>query len=406
MRNATLEDLVARLRDEQPRKLDVVVPAEKIRFNEGALLLQGVDPILADDGVDDPNGSYCPARVALDAIAAKLDIPARYLRRTHEELPGLFDDTANGWLRWQVEQAGKSGKPAPSYMLRMLRGKDGGDGILRSVSSDRYKIIDNLDVLLAALDGIRQAGVSVSIDGCDLTEKRMYVRMWSPEVQALAPDLLRGYRSPFDAGIRRAGDSGWTIDSARRAAAGEGQAFEPGTEPVVFAGFEIRNSEVGQGRYAVTPRILVKVCRNGLVLPLDAVEATHVGVRLDAGVVGYSGDTMDKALALITAQTRDGVQAFLDGAYLVKRVEELEREAGTPVQDPERAIQVLARSARIDQARQDEILKHFLIGGQLTAGGVMQAVSSVAQTQTDADMAAELEALALRAMREVAHAGV
>jgi hypothetical protein len=30
---------------------------------------------------------------------------------------------------------------------------------------------------MAALDGVRQAGYPVEIDGCDLTERRMYVRV-------------------------------------------------------------------------------------------------------------------------------------------------------------------------------------------------------------------------------------
>ena len=43
-------------------------------------------------------------------------------------------------------------------------------------------------------------------------------------------------------------------------------------------------------------------------------------------------------------------------------------------------------------------LAHFIRGGQLTAGGVMQAVTSVAQTLDDADTAADLESQALRVM--------
>jgi hypothetical protein len=46
----------------------------------------------------------------------------------------------------------------------------------------------------------------------------------------------------------------------------------------------------------------------------------------------------------------------------------------------------------------DAILAHFIRGGQLTAGGVMQAVTSVAQTLDDGDTAHDLEAQALRAM--------
>ena len=43
-------------------------------------------------------------------------------------------------------------------------------------------------------------------------------------------------------------------------------------------------------------------------------------------------------------------------------------------------------------------LTHFIRGGQLTAVGILQAVTSVAQTLDDADTASDLEAQALRVM--------
>src|SRR6266702_4316965 len=67
----------------------------------------------------------------------------------------------------------------------------------RAFLSDGYKIIDNLDVLLAALDGVRQSGFPGRVAGCDLTERRMYVRVVCEQVAVLAPLLLAGYRSPF-----------------------------------------------------------------------------------------------------------------------------------------------------------------------------------------------------------------
>ena len=43
-------------------------------------------------------------------------------------------------------------------------------------------------------------------------------------------------------------------------------------------------------------------------------------------------------------------------------------------------------------------MAHFIRGGQLTAGGVMQAVTSIAQTLDDADTAHDLEAQALHVL--------
>ena len=69
--------------------------------------------------------------------------------------------------------------------------------MLRALLSDSYRPIEDLDLLLAALAGVRQSGRRVEVRSCDLTEARMYVTVACPEVAAMAPALLAGYRSPF-----------------------------------------------------------------------------------------------------------------------------------------------------------------------------------------------------------------
>ena len=247
----------------------------------------------------------------------------------------------------------------------------------RAFLSDGYKIIDCLDVLMAALDGVRNSGFPVEIDGCDLTERRMYVRVVCEQVQVLAPALLSGYRSPFT------GASG-------------------ADNPVVFAGFVITNSETGCGAFTLTPRLVVQVCRNGMTITRDALRAVHLGERLDEGVVTWSGNTKDKTLALITAKTTDAVATFLDPAYAERAVRAIEKDAGHPLADPPEAVRVVSQRLRFTDAQQHDILTHFIRGGAVTAGGLMHAVTSAAQTQPDADTAHEMEAAALRALEVAA----
>jgi hypothetical protein len=232
--------------------------------------------------------------------------------------------------------------------------------------------MDNLDALTAALDGIRQAGVHVEIEGCDLTDRRMYVRIKAPEVQALAPELLRGYRSPFSG--------------------------ETGTDnPTVFAGFVLSNSETGDGSFSVTPRIIVQVCSNGMTIARDAMKAVHLGGKMDEGVINWSRDTIDKQLALVTARARDAVATFLDKDYMVRVIREMEQKAGKKIEDVE-DVRVVAKKLSFDQEQQDAIFNAFVKGGQFTAGGVMQAVTAAAQTTRDADKAADMEAQSLKAL--------
>ncbi len=188
IRNATLGDLAALLRDQQARKVDIVAPAGAVRAAGGQLVIDGTDPVLGTDGVTMTTGTYTPSEVCDQGLADKLGIPAQYLRRMREQRPALYDANVNGWL------AGDSRK----FLVRCLRPSTGaGPGAARAFLSDGYKRIDYLDVLLAALDGVRAAGVPVEVDGCDLTERRMYVRVVCEQVRTLAPALLADYRSPF-----------------------------------------------------------------------------------------------------------------------------------------------------------------------------------------------------------------
>lgn len=367
-RNATLADLAALLRDQQARKVDVVTPASAVRADDGQLVVDASAPSLGPDGVTMTSGAYAPTDVCDQGVADKLGIPAAYLRRLRECKPGLYDANVNGWLEGDERR----------FLLRCLRpDTGGGPGIARAFLSDGYKIIDNLDVLMAALDGVRQAGFPVQIDGCDLTERRMYVRVVCDQVRVMAPALLAGYRSPFT------GASG-------------------AENPVVFAGFVLTNSETGCGAFTLTPRLVVQVCRNGMTITRDAVRAVHLGERHDEGLVSWSGNTQDKTLALITAKTTDAVAAFLDPGYAERAVRALERDAGHPVADPQAAVETVSQRLRFTETQQQEIMAHFIRGGDVTAGGVMHAVTAAAQTQADADTAHEMEAAALRALEVAA----
>jgi hypothetical protein len=365
-RNATLGDLAELLRDQQARKVDVVAAASAIRARGGQLVIDETAPVLGEDGVTLTSGTYTPTGVCDQGVADKLGVPAAYLRRTREERPGLYDANVNGWLQGDERK----------FLVRCLRGDDG-TGVARAFLSDGYRFIDNLDVLMAVLDGVRRSGAPVRIDGCDLTERRMYVRVVCEQVRVLAPALLAGYRSPFT-GARGADN------------------------PVVFAGFVLTNSETGYGAFGLTPRVVAQVCGNGMTITRDAMRVVHLGERLDQGVVSWSDNTRDKTLALITAKTTDAVASFLDPAYVERMVRAMEKDAGHPVTDPDEAVRTVSQRLRFTDAQQKDILNHFIRGGDVTAGGVMHAVTSFAQTLDDADAAHEMEGQALRALETAA----
>jgi len=394
-RNATLADMVAILRHQRARRLDVVAPAAAIHAHEGNLVISGTVQEMTEAGVTSAAGTYRPTQVAEEGISAKLGINLAYLRRLRDERPDLWDANVNGWLHGNdligIAPDGRK------FLLRLFQAEGDNLGVARAVLSDSYKVIDNLDALMATLEGIRQAGTEVEFDGLDLTERRLYARVVAPQIRAHAPAILAGYRSPFGGEVYIPGRN-WTPEQARQAAAREGRGYEPGAEPILFAGFVISNSEVGDGAWSITPRIVAEICGNGLQITADVTRAIHLGSRQDGGVVRYTADTMDKELALITARARDAVATFLSPDYLRAKVNEIERKAGAPVRHPEETVRQVAKTANFSDEMADSILAHFIRGGQLTAGGIMQAVTSVAQTLDDADTAHDLEAQALHVM--------
>ena len=79
-------------------------------------------------------------------------------------------------------------------------------------------------------------------------------------------------------------------------------------------------------------------------------------------------------------------------------IRDLETVSGTPVTDPDTTISIIASKLRFTDDHQRAILAHFTAGGAMSAGGILHAVTSVAQTLDDADAAHDLEAAAIPAM--------
>ncbi len=381
-RHASFAAMIRMLETQQAHKLDVVAPAAALYSRNACIQLRGVqpitiDPVITPEGVTsqlDPNGVYRPTTTGDATIAAKLGIDRRYLRRLRAERPDMYDANVNGWLHGRsVVRAGIREQVYPdderSFLLRLFFSDDGGEGIMRALLSDRYGIIDNLDVLVAVMDGVKQADADVQIRSGDLTESSMHVKVFSPGIQAQAPHFLGGYRNPFaNPELEKARQE---VSRWRGIADREGMGYALGTEPVVFAGLRFSNDETGGGKVSLKPELFVRICHNGLTLPaFEGIKKVHLGSRMGEGVQ-WSADTQRK---------------------------EIEQRAGAPVHQPEEAIKVVGKQLGFTETERTGILAHFIAGGQLTAAGIANAVTSFSQTVADADRADCLDSLALRAM--------
>lgn len=363
-RHVDLATLGQILSAQQARKFDAVIPASRLIADHGNLRVTGARTTLSLDGVTTSDQLFRPTDICEGGISEKLGIPRQYLRKMREQAVDLYDANINGWLQRADDK---------KYLLRGFASEDdGGIGTGRALLSDGYRIIDNLDGLTALLRGLRDSGMRVTVS-CDLSERRMVVRVHSEEIRSLAPTLLRNYKSPFT------GQTG-------------------ADNPIVFAGFVFTNGETGGGAHTFTPQIKIQVCNNGMTLTRDALRAVHLGARMDEGVIRWGEDTQRVNLELVSKQARDAVRTFLDVDFVEKKIIEIEEKAGRKVTKPQETIEHVTSTLRFTEAEREAIFEHFIMGGDLTAGGVMHAVTSVAQTLTDPDAAYDMESVGIRAM--------
>ena len=415
-RAATLQDLGALLQKEQADKFDINVDASAITAENGILIIQGAGFGAEIEGFAAEPALFRPTAIMDGQIAEKLGIPGGYLRKLREGKTekgklvtppriDLYDANVNGWLQGLNDQAGPvvigGLDPVPAdprnFLVRTFRSTEGGVGIGRALMSDRYGVYDHLDMLMALLAGVKEfeqmTGTKVEVTSCDLSERRMIVRLDAPGLLAHAPDLLKGYRSPFGRG--ESGTYGTYNVTARE----EGLAVGD----VVSAGLVATNSETGGGAWTLVPRFTVLQCTNGMTITKDAMRSIHLGSKLDEGVVKWGEDTQRKNVELITAKTRDAVETFLTPAYMEQAIATITEKATKPLVDPAETVEVVAKKMAWTEDEQALIFSHFIQGGQVTTGGILQAVTSAAQEVADGDRAYDLEAGAIEAM-EAAYA--
>jgi hypothetical protein len=376
LRNATLDTLVSELREQQERKVDLIVPARDLWTHNGTVIVRDAGkPVVSETGVTTTNLELAASTVFDDGMCGKLTLPRAYVRQLRDSgRTDILDTMFNRTLHGNTD-LGVTGDDR-RFLLRTFTGTPGGSGLglARALLSDSYKTIDHWDVLMAALNGMKAAGLDAHVvRDADLTDRRMYVKIVAPEIAALAPELLKNYQSPF---------------SGNRGA----------DNPTVYAGFVLSNSETGGGAFTITPRLEVQVCTNGMTITADAVRKTHLGAKLeDDGVVKYSAGTLRKNLDLITAQTTDAVRTFLDTDYMNKVIRRLTAKAGQPVGKPQDVVTQVVRREAFSKADADGILEHFIKGADMTNGGIFQAITSYAQTVDNADTAYAMEMDAMAA---------
>lgn len=259
--------------------------------------------------------------LAHDQIGARLNIPRKYYDRMLQQAPELLAINANAWFTKQPEQR----------MLRTL----GGD--LRAFLSNRYQRIENEEILGAALPAL-QTVPGLTIRSCEVTERRLYVEAVTDRIQR---DV-------------KVGDA-------------------------VQAGVIISNSEVGCGAVAVRPVVFRLRCLNGMVCKDESYRAQHVGRKVEDNEALWADDTRQADDRAVLLKVRDMVRHAVDEVAFARRVDRMTALAGTQLTgDPLKATQLLAQKVDFSESETGALLKHLIGGGDLSAWGMLNAVTAMA----------------------------
>lgn len=340
----SLEQLVINLQKRDKAKRDFVVTSKNIHLSEDN-----------DFIVNLPTEDYFFKGTDLyhSQVAEKLGIPAQYYKKMRLNAYQLLRENVNGWLEYA---------PGKKFLVRTYETESKFDNTGRAFLSDGYGIIDDNDVLFAALEAIKKSGVKVKIEQAEVSDTRLYLSVTCPEIEVNAESFLKEYLKDNDA-------------------AGNG----------IISGFVITNSEVGRGAFEIRPRAVICKCNNGLIVKDERFRRVHLGSKLDAGEIIWSDETKTKNRELIISQVRDAVATYLSPDFLGTMIEKIAQLHNIHLNHPIDAVQNVCKHLQLDEEHKNEILQYFL-GDQKerTAMSLLNAVTREAQNM-DADTQYEVE---------------
>jgi hypothetical protein len=319
-------------------KYDVVVSTENlIVLKDGDTIKMDVPVIREDNEVEGKQfgiTDYCHSQ-----IATKTGIPYRYYQKMQEEGKlDLLAQNINTWL--------------PSKEKRLVRILD---GKVRALLSDRYRVIDNYDILWKALESVSEVkktyGIDVNIVDAKVTEQHLYIKAVSPQLTA---DIKK----------------------------------VTGLEPVV-GGIIISNSEVGAGAVSIKPFIEVIVCTNGLISD-KILKRIHTGRERDIGVIDWSDETlMHEDLALF-GRIQDMIKYTFDPEIFKSWVDSINKVASVELNKPIIALDNVIKHFKIPEKKKESLLNQ-LFKEDKSQWGLAMAVTRCAQDEEDFEKRIELE---------------
>ena len=326
----TLVELATEIQRQAEGKRDFVTDTRALTMtDEGSLELE-VDTPLTLNVTPHTHGQ----------IAQRLGIPTPYYKRMQADAPHLLASNVNTWFETKPERR----------MIRTL------DDSARAFLSDRYRRIDHFELLETVLPLVGEMGEGVQIASTEITENRLYLKVINKRLEL---EVKKG--------------------------------------DVVQAGFVISNSEIGMGAVRIEPLIFRLVCLNGMIAQDYSQKRYHVGRAASADEDAYelfSDDTLRADDEAFMLKVRDTVRAAVDVTKFTTIVERMQTATEQRIEgSPIKAVEVASKTFGLNQNESSGVLTHLIQGGDLSAYGLLNAITRTAQDVESYDRSTELESI-------------
>lgn len=293
-------------------------------------------------------GEYEPTNLFTRQLTQAIKLPATYAERLEREDKHLLAYSANRLLQRDEKR-------------RMVRTLQNGSNVARAYLSDRYRPLDNEQVLQEVLPMLANIP-GLEIVDCELTEHRMYIKAITPRIQG---DVKVGQ--------------------------------------TVQAGVVLSNSEVGAGALNISPLTYNLACLNGMIIPDLRFRAFHIGRKAaeDDNVFELLSDETKLANDRATLmKARDVALGIFNEEYFESLLGRMRASTEEKLESkrPDKAVEVLAEKIGLNETEQVSVLQHLLMGGDLTRWGFANAVTAMAQEVPSYDRSVQLEQLGAKVM--------
>lgn len=299
-----LVQTIERLQEEQYLKRDIIVSARGINMNDSAMInIEDKESIL----------NYSYNKNAKRQICEITEIPIRYFEKIEKNHKELLANSVNTLIHFENK----------NYLIRTFLNNN--TNVIRAVLSDRYKIINNIDVLEAVNSVLQNVEHTAEVD---IDEDYLYCAI------------------SFESNVLTIGELEAT--------------------PSLL----VVNSEVGDGAFKIIPRVTID---KNISFSINnvAIRKTHLGSTKTKGVVN------EELCEDLKNKITDSIESYINSELFVEDSQDLENRLFRNIADVFKSFEKIVKDLSFTEDEKKIAVVNFLQTKKQTAFDIIKSVLRV-----------------------------